>query len=98
MVRKKTLAIVFLFSLLLATLSIVWLIVNGITNGGLSVAEPLCQFVIVMACSSIVSCTFSTNKLLFGIRSCINNVKEKEKNIKECYQYDQLLNPPIMNN
>ena len=98
MARKKTLAITFLCSLLLATLSIVWLIVNGITNGGLSVTEPLHQFVIIMACSSIVICIFSTNKLLFDIRSRINDVKEKERNIKECYQYDQLLNPPIMNN
>jgi len=98
MARKKTLAITFLCSLLLATLSIVWLIVNGITNGGLSVTEPLYQFVIIMACSSIVICIFSTNKLLFDIRSRINDVKEKERDIKECYQYDQLLNPPIMNN
>jgi len=94
MARKKTLALTFLCSLLLATLSIVWLIING----GLSVTEPLYQFVIVMACLSVVISVFSTNKLLFDIRSRINDVKEKEQNVKECYQYDQLLNPPIMNN
>jgi len=94
MARKKTFALTFLCSLLLVILSTVWLIING----GLSITEPLYQFVIVMACLSVVISVFSMHKLLVDIRSHINGVKGKEQNVKECYQYEQLLNPPIMNN
>jgi hypothetical protein len=97
MVRKRTLTSMFLYSLLLATLLMVWLMIDNV-DGGVDITKPLYQFVIVMACLSFVISVFSMYKLLVDIRSNINGVKEKEQNIKECYQYDQLLNPPIMNN
>jgi hypothetical protein len=97
MVRKRTLTSMFLYSLLLATLLMVWLMIDNV-DGGVDITKPLYQFVIVMACLSFVISVFSMHKLLVDIRSHINGVKEKEQNIKECYQYDQLLNPPIMNN
>ena len=97
MVQKKTLITTFLFSTVLVILSVLWLLFNIVGNIGL-LLEPLHQLVVIVLFLSIFISTVCLRKLLVDIRFKINEIKEKEKNVKECYQYDQLLNPPIMNN
>lgn len=74
-----------------------WLLFNIIGNIEL-LLEPFYQFVAILTCFTALVGITSLRKLLIGIRFKINDIKEKEKNVKECYQYEQLLNPPIMNN
>ncbi len=97
MVQKKTLITTFLFSTVLVILSVLWLLFNIVGNIEL-LLEPLHQLVVIVLFLSIFISTVCLRKLLVDIRFKINEIKEKEKNVKECYQYDQLLNPPIMNN
>jgi len=97
MVQKKTLIKTFLLSTVLIILSASWLLLNIVGNIEL-LLEPLHQLVVIVLFLSILISTACLRKLLVDIRFKINEIKEKEKNVKECYQYDQLLNPPIMNN
>ena len=97
MVQKKTLIKTFFLSTVLMVLAASWLLLNIVGNIEL-LLEPLHQLVIIVLFLSIPISTVCLRKLLVDIRFKINEIKEKEKNVKECYQYDQLLNPPIMNN
>lgn len=78
-------------------LSASWLLLNIVGNIKL-LLEPLHQLVVIVLFLSILISTVCLRKLLVDIQFKINEIKKKEKNVKECYQYDQLLNPPIMNN
>jgi hypothetical protein len=97
MAQKKTLVITFSLSTVFVIFSVPWLLLNIFANIRL-ISEPFYQFVAVLTFFIALISIISLRKLLIDIRSKINEIKEKEKNIKECYQYDQLLNPPIMNN
>lgn len=97
MAQKKTLVITFSLSTMFTMFSVLWLLFNIFGNIRL-ILEPFYQFVAVLTFFTALVSVVSLRKLLIGIRFKINETKEKEKNIKECYQYDQLLNPPIMNN
>lgn len=97
MTGRRTLVIVFLFSLSSVVLSVSWLIFNRVDMGSI-LTENLYQFVLTMSCLSFVVTVVSLYRLLFDLRYKINEVKDKEKNVRDIYQYDQLLDPPIMNN
>jgi len=97
MVQKKTLIKTFLLSTALMILSASWLLLNIVGNIEL-LLEPLHQLVVIVLFLSILISNVCLRKILADIRFKINEIKKKEKNVKECYQYDQLLNPPIMNN
>ncbi len=97
MVQKKTLVKTSLLSTVLMILSASWLLLTIVGNIGL-LLEPLYQLVVIVLFLSIFIITVCLCKILVDMRFKINEIKEKEKNVKECYQYDQLLNPPIMNN
>jgi len=97
MAQKKTLVVTFLLSVIFTILSASWLLFNIVGNIGL-LLESLYQFVAIVVCLGALISIVCLRKILVDIRFKINEIKEKEKNVKECYQYDQLLNPPIMNN
>jgi len=97
MAQKKTLVVTFLLSVIFTILSMSWLLFNIVGNIEL-LLEPLHQLVVIALFLSILISTVCFRKILVDIRFKINEIKKKEKNVKECYQYDQLLNPPIMNN
>ena len=97
MAQKKTLVVTFLLSVIFTILSALWLLFNIVGNIEL-LLEPLHQLVVIVLFLSILISTVCLRKILVDIRFKINEIKKKEKNVKECYQYDQLLNPPIMNN
>ena len=97
MTGRRTLIIVFLFSLSSVLLSISWFIFNRV-DIGLILTDNLYQFVLTMSCLSFAVTVVSLCRLLFDLQHKIDEVKDKEKNVRDIYQYDQLLNPPIMNN
>ena len=97
MMQKKTLIKTFLLSIVLMMLSASWLLLNIVGNIEL-LLEPLHQLVVIVLFLSILISAVCLRKILAYMRFKINEMKKKEKNVKECYQYDQLLNPPIMNN
>jgi len=97
MTGRRTLVLVFLFSLSSVILSVSWFIFNRVDIGSV-LTENLYQFVLTMSCLSFVVTVVSLYRLLFDLQHKINEVKDKEKNVRDIYQYDQLLNPPVMNN
>jgi len=97
MTGKRTLVIVFLFSLSSVVLSVSWFIFNRVDIDLILTENPY-QFVLTMSCLSFVVTVVSLHRLLFDLQYKINEVKDKEKNVRDIYQYDQLLDPPIMNN
>jgi hypothetical protein len=97
MTGRRTLVIVFLFSLSSVVLSVSWFIFNRV-DIDLIITENLYQFILTMSCLSFIVTVVSLHRLLFDLQYKINEVKDKEKNIRDIYQYDQLLNPPSMNN
>ena len=64
----------------------------------LIITENLYQFILTMSCLSFIVTVVSLHRLLFDLQYKINEVKDKEKNVRDIYQYDQLLDPPSMNN
>lgn len=98
MTDKKTLVKVFTFSLLLAVLSMSWFVFNMIVDIDLVFGEISCQFALVLAFLSFFISIVFLRKLLVSIRRDINRRNEKEKNIRDFYQYKMLLDPPTMNN
>lgn len=60
--------------------------------------RPPILILILMVITTLFLGLSSSHALLNDIRIRLNNRKEKEQSVKECYQYEQLLNPPIMNN
>jgi len=89
---------VFIFSLAFLILSVSWFIFRMVGYIGLISAEPVGQFVLAMACLSFLIAVISLYKILSDMRYKINDVKEKEKTVRDFYRYDQLLNPPDMDN
>ena len=98
MTDKKTLAKVFMFSLLLAVLSMSWFVFNMIVDIDLVFREIYCQFVLILAFLSFFISIVFLRKLLVSIRLDINMRKEKEKIVQDFCQYKMLLDPPNMNN
>ena len=98
MTDKKTLAKVFIFSLLLAVLSMSWFVFNMLVDIDLVFREVSCQFALVLAFLSFFISIVFLRKLLVSTRRDINGRNEKEKNIRDFHQYKMLLDPPTMNN
>jgi len=98
MANKKTLAKLFTFSLLIAVLSISWLVFNMTVDTDMVFREIYCQFALVMTFLSFFISIVFLLKLLVIIRRDINRRKEKEKNIQDFHHYKMLLDPPTINN
>ena len=90
--------ILFIFWILLAVLSSLWIVFTIITNINLILNETLYQFALIISCVSILIAVISLIAIIFEIKLEINVDIEKQKNIRDYYRYNQLLDPPIMNN
>ena len=98
MASRRTLGVIFIFSLSFVIPSTSWVVFNIMGDIGLIFINPICQFVAIMACLSFFIAAISLHKLLVDMRYEINETKGKEKNVRDFHQYIQLLNPPSMNN
>ena len=83
----------FIFWIILALLSIVWVFFN-IFNFNLIITKSTFQFVFILSCFSFFVSILSIKKLLVEIKHIIKEEKIKQRNVKDVYRYSQLLNPP----
>jgi hypothetical protein len=83
----------FIFWIILALLSIVWIFFN-IFNFNLIITKSTFQFVFILSCFSFFVSILSIKKLLVEIKYIIKEEKIKQRNVKDVYRYSQLLNPP----
>lgn len=98
MKNRRILLLIFIFSLLFAIMEIAWFFYNYNKNVSLIFTESIFQFVLAGVCLSFFVAFLSLYK--YFNEEQIENVKPKniEKDIKDIYQYEQLLNPPDFNN
>jgi hypothetical protein len=94
--RKRD--ILFIFCLLLATLSPSWIFFTVLKDINLIFTELIYQFVFVISCLSLVISLVYTLEILEVAKSKMKKQKEKQKNISDYYQYTQLLDSPSMDN
>lgn len=95
---RNTRKILFIFWLLLATLSAAWIIFNVLNDINLIFSELVYRFVFIISCLSFFISVLSLHVILVEIKSKINEEREKQKNVREFYQYSQLLDPPSIDN
>jgi len=88
--------VLFLFWTMLAILSIMWILFT-IINFSLLLTEFTFKFVFSMACLSFFVSILSINILLNKVNYIINLKNERQRNIKDVYRYEQLLDPPDNN-
>jgi hypothetical protein len=98
MKNKRILLLIFIFSLLLGVMEIAWFFYNYNKNVSLIFTESIIQFVLAGLCLSFFVAFLSLYNYLTDEKIKIDEPKNIEKNIKDIFQYEQLLNPPDINN
>lgn len=88
----------FIVWLSVAILSAVWIIFSTIANMSLIFSLPIYLFVFILGCLSLTMALLSIRKRVSDVKTKINEEKEHEENVKDFYLYQQLLNPPDINN
>ena len=89
---KNKLGIACIISILVTSIFSTWFIFNMITT------ENLYQIGLIILCICFIITVVLLRKFLVEIRYEIDTQKEKEKNIRDIYLYNQLLDPPSTNN
>jgi len=84
----KRRGIVFIFWILLAILSSLYIVLN-INN-----LEVGYLFVFIVALLGFVTAIISINKMLIDAKYTLKIKKEKENHVRDFYRYQQLFNPP----
>jgi hypothetical protein len=99
MTGRRIYGIVFLLSFAFLVLSVSWLVFHIATGGiDLIFTEIVDQIILIVGFLSFLIALSSIHKLLEDIRYEINEIKEIEKNVRDFYRYEQLMNPSDMDN
>lgn len=96
--KIKTLAIIFTFWILLIILSAAWLVFLVYNNYYLISINLIYLAVLIVACFAFVLSMFFIFQVLIDVRIQLKKAKQKEGNIKDILQYDQILEPPSIYN
>jgi archaellum biogenesis protein FlaJ (TadC family) len=92
MEEKKNLVFIFSFSITIISLLFI------IFNINLVFSETVYLLVLMVALLNFIIAIVYLRRLLVEIKYDNDERKEKEKNVRDCYQYYQLLNPSEINN
>jgi hypothetical protein len=99
MTDRKLFGIVFILSFVFLVLSVLWFVLRVATGStGLIFTEISDQIILIVGFISFFIAFLSIRKLLEDVRYEINEIKEIEKAVKDCYRYEHLMNPPDMDN
>jgi len=90
---KITQKVLFIFWTMLAIQSIVWIIFN-IFNVNLLFTKFTFQFVFILSSLSFFVSVISIKELFAEVKNIMNKEKIKQRNVKDVYMYQQLLDPP----
>ena len=94
MSEQKALGILFTISTLLCMFSTSSFLIS--LNGKYS--DDMSQTILITLFLSYFVCIFSFYKLILSKKQIKREIDQKEKNVKDYYQYNQLLNPPEIDN
>ena len=84
----RTRGIVFIFWILLAILSLFWIVFSII------IFEVVYLFIFIMAFLGLLAAIISINKMLIDAKYSLKLKKEKENHVRDFYRYQQLFDPP----
>ena len=99
MTARQTFGIVFIFSFVFLALSASWLIFRFFAGGINSIfKEIMGQITLIVVLISSLTAFLSIRKLLEDIRHEIDEINEIEKTVRDFCRYEQLINPPEMDN
>jgi len=90
---KRTQKVLFIFWTILTILTVFWIIFN-IFNISLLLTESVYQFVFVLSCLCLFASIISVREILADAKLKIIEENEKQRNIRDVYRYQQLLDPP----
>jgi hypothetical protein len=79
-------------------MSAAWLVFLIFNNYYLISINLLYLAVLVIACFAFILSMYFIFQILIDVRIELKKAKEKEKNIRDILQYDQLLGPPSIYN
>ena len=96
--KVKTLTLIFTFWILLTILSAAWLVFLIFNNYYLISINLIYLAVLVIACFAFILSMYFILQILIDVRIELKKAKEKERNIRDILQYDQLLDPPSIYN
>jgi|GEM_PF-2281334 len=96
MKKIRTLTMVFTFWILVILMSVSWLFFLLVNNIHLIFEQAIFLFVLVIAFVGFSLSMFFVFQIVSDLRVEIRKEKERLKNIRDVYQYDQLLDPPSM--
>ena len=93
---RITKKVLFIFWTILSIQSIAWIIFN-IFNSSLLFTEFTFQFVFILSCLCFFVSVISIKELISDVKNILKEEKIKQKNVKDVYMYNQLLDPPDTN-
>ena len=94
MKEKRTKGVLFIFWLILAILSASWIIFAIYNYLHLIITLSILQFVFILSYISLIISIVAITEILTNGNNKLNKRQQREKNINEIYQYQQLLDPP----
>ena len=96
--EQNPLCLAFIISILSTLVISTWFIYNIIGDISLFFSHTIYQMLLIIICVCFVLSAIFFRKLLTEVRYEVDNRKEKERNIRDIYLYNQLLDPPSTNN
>ena len=98
MLDKKTIAAMFIFSLSLISISLIWIILH--LTGYVDFLFEEITFIVILIIGSLVflMALISLHQIKTDVKFEKKEIIDKEKTVREMYQYDRLMDPPEMNN
>jgi hypothetical protein len=96
--KIKTLKTIFTFWILLIILSAAWLIFLVYNNYYLISINLIYLAVLIIACFAFILSMYFIFQVLIDLRIQLKKAKQKESNIKDILQYDQIVDPPSIYN
>ena len=97
MKEQNKLSLAFIVTMLSTVIISSWFILNIINDATLLFSENVYQLVLIIICVCFILSIVLLKKFLVEIRYEIESYKEKERNIRDIYLYNQLLDPPNTN-
>ena len=98
MKKVKTLTMVFAFWILLIILSSAWLVFLIFNNYNLISVNFIYLLILAIACFAFVLSMYFIFQMLIDVRYELKKAREKERNVRDILQYEQLVEPPSIYN
>ena len=95
---KKTIAAMFVSSLSMISISLVWIVLNLTGYVDFLLEEIIFIIILIVGCLVFLKALFSLRQIQTDVKFETNEIDDKEKTVREMYQYNRLLDPPDMNN